>query len=575
MAATAKLYGTLSVVYCLQILFHLVLAFNSVGSSHSNPSIDNLNIQEIDGSLMQNEDISKTSYHVVKRSVLAPPIKKATSLIEKKFQTKSTPTESSVQLKTFDVKSKEDNNTLPLDSTEIEVSSAQTNVSSEKYNVSTTKPSSTEAVNTTTSNTSTTTIATTTIATTTAATTTIATTTAATTTTATTTTSTPSSIIPMPTTSTVSTTLSDIAPPTKPSNITNTTEDYHIYYNSTTLLESEKALAYWVDFSKLPQDKVIVHRMLSDSHRKAATVSLSFDFPFYGHPLRNITIATGGFVYMGDYMHSWLAATQYIAPLMANFDTSLSSESVVQYFDNGTAFVIEWHNVTLQDEKRGGNFTFQAILLKNGDIVFVYKEIPVSVTEIGDDVHPVKVGLSDAYVIDRMIYFIRRKTIYEYHRIDLKKNEIRNNSAIYFNALITCMSFPDCKSCMEADVGSECIWCEAAKRCSDGLDRLRQDWLQSKCDVQKHSVNCSLLPSPNSNPYVQPLTVAEESSSMGVGSVIAVLLILAMVMGSLVWVGYAYKNPHTSSGQLLIRYRPSQWRFRSGEARYTAASVHM
>ncbi|GFX64903.1 plexin domain-containing protein 2 [Trichonephila clavipes] len=69
--------------------------------------------------------------------------------------------------------------------------------------------------------------------------------------------------------------------------------------------------------------------------------------------------------------------------------------------------------------------------------------------------------------------------------------------------------------------------------------------------------------------------VAEESSSMGVGTVVAVLLILAIVMGGLVWVGYAYKNPHTSSGQLLIRYRPSQWRFRSGEARYTAASVHM
>lgn len=39
---------------------------------------------------------------------------------------------------------------------------------------------------------------------------------------------------------------------------------------------------------------------------------------------------------MGDYMHSWLAATQYIAPLMANFDTSLSEESTVRYFDNGT-----------------------------------------------------------------------------------------------------------------------------------------------------------------------------------------------------------------------------------------------
>jgi hypothetical protein len=40
---------------------------------------------------------------------------------------------------------------------------------------------------------------------------------------------------------------------------------------------------------------------------------LSFPFPFYGHEVNNITIATGGFLYTGEYVHSWLAATQYIA----------------------------------------------------------------------------------------------------------------------------------------------------------------------------------------------------------------------------------------------------------------------
>lgn len=65
------------------------------------------------------------------------------------------------------------------------------------------------------------------------------------------------------------------------------------------------------------------------------TVKLKFDFPFYGYNVRNITIATGGFLYTGDYVHSWLAATQYIAPLMANFDTRLSNTSYVKYADNG------------------------------------------------------------------------------------------------------------------------------------------------------------------------------------------------------------------------------------------------
>ena len=79
------------------------------------------------------------------------------------------------------------------------------------------------------------------------------------------------------------------------------------------------------------------------------TISLTFQFPFYGHMLKNITIATGGFLYTGDFVHTWLAVTQYIAPLMANFDPSLSDTSYVSYADNGTAFTVQWHNVQLKD----------------------------------------------------------------------------------------------------------------------------------------------------------------------------------------------------------------------------------
>ena len=39
--------------------------------------------------------------------------------------------------------------------------------------------------------------------------------------------------------------------------------------------------------------------------RRAATVPLSFDFPFYGHNVSNITIATGGFLYTGQLVTSF------------------------------------------------------------------------------------------------------------------------------------------------------------------------------------------------------------------------------------------------------------------------------
>lgn len=45
---------------------------------------------------------------------------------------------------------------------------------------------------------------------------------------------------------------------------------------------------------------------------------------------------------MGDYVHSWLAATQYIAPLMANFDTGLSNDSFIKHFDNGKKKCCKW-----------------------------------------------------------------------------------------------------------------------------------------------------------------------------------------------------------------------------------------
>lgn len=37
-------------------------------------------------------------------------------------------------------------------------------------------------------------------------------------------------------------------------------------------------------------------------------------------------------------MHNWLAATQYIAPLMANFDTRPTDDSVVKMYDDGKTY---------------------------------------------------------------------------------------------------------------------------------------------------------------------------------------------------------------------------------------------
>lgn len=117
-------------------------------------------------------------------------------------------------------------------------------------------------------------------------------------------------------------------------NITQTESDIHKYYK----MNISDYGSAWVDLDRLntTQNGIVKeHSMLSKSYRRAATINLNFPFPFYGHEVSNITIATGGFLYTGQYVHSWLAATQYIAPLMANFDTSQDEKAKIRYADNG------------------------------------------------------------------------------------------------------------------------------------------------------------------------------------------------------------------------------------------------
>ncbi|XP_020292804.1 plexin domain-containing protein 2 isoform X2 [Pseudomyrmex gracilis] len=388
-------------------------------------------------------------------------------------------------------------------------------------------------------------------------------------------------------------------------NITKMVNDTHQYYNSTFMIDADICKKYWVDMDNHPDLRV--NNLLSQSHRRAATVKLKFDFPFYGHKVRNITIATGGFLYTGEYVHSWLAATQYIAPLMANFDTRLSNASYVKYADNGTAFTVEWEKVVLQDKPDAGAFTFQVTLHQNGDIVFVYSMIPLMVDSIEDKLHPVKVGLSDAYILDRTVFFVRRKTIYEYHRVHFNQEDIKNCTVIYLKALPTCLNMNNCRDCLMKVPDFDCKWCPALNQCSTGTSRQRQDWVMKRCDAQniKEPDNCPVeittfnkdeeydhhdhLHSPEKaisanemsakqeeRPGTSPLeSTTPNNMGMSVSGIIGILTVIALVVGLAGWGAYAYRNPHSASGQMLIKYRPSQWSWRRGEARYTAATIHM
>ncbi|XP_051809882.1 plexin domain-containing protein 2 [Acanthochromis polyacanthus] len=277
-------------------------------------------------------------------------------------------------------------------------------------------------------------------------------------------------------------------------NSTQIVDTDHVYYTSKIYGAGDTAAKeLWVNIADMEENEWKVHGFLSNTHRQAERVNLSFDFPFYGHLLKEITVATGGFIYTGDIIHRMLTATQYIAPLMANFDPSMSKNSTVFYCDNGTALVVQWDHVHLQDNISLGTFTFQAVLLSDGRIVFAYREIPISISNISSENHPVKVGLSDAFVVlheIEQIPNVRRRTIYEYHKVDILKSKISSSTAVEMLPLPTCLQFSSCGPCVTSQIGFNCSWCSRLQRCSSGFDHNRQDWVDHGCPEERRDSRC-------------------------------------------------------------------------------------
>uniref|UniRef100_A0A8C5HIV4 Plexin domain-containing protein 2-like n=1 Tax=Gouania willdenowi TaxID=441366 RepID=A0A8C5HIV4_GOUWI len=351
----------------------------------------------------------------------------------------------------------------------------------------------------------------------------------------------------------------------------------HNYYTSKTYSPSIALTKdLWVNFEQMEKDKVKIHGILSNTHRQAARVNLSFDFPFYGHFLREITVATGGFIYTGDVLHRMLTATQYIAPLMANFDPSVSRNSTVIYFDNGTALVVQWDHVHLQDNYNLGSFTFQATLHDTGRIVFAYKEIPVEVSQISSVNHPVKVGLSDAFVVVHKIQQIpnvRRRTIYEYHRVELTKTRITNSTAVEITPLPTCLQFTSCGPCISSQINFNCSWCHRLNRCSSGFDRHRQDWVDNSCPDEVKPLLYLCLSGISGESAVDRVP---GEHPLHTGLILGILLVmLVMIAGVLITI-YIYHHPTSAASLFLLERRPNRWpamKFRRGSGHPAYAEV--
>uniref|UniRef100_A0A3Q1GYX1 Plexin domain containing 2a n=1 Tax=Anabas testudineus TaxID=64144 RepID=A0A3Q1GYX1_ANATE len=369
----------------------------------------------------------------------------------------------------------------------------------------------------------------------------------------------------------------------------------HAYYTSKIYGPGDAASKeLWVNMDDVDEDQWRVHGFVLSAHRQAERVNLSFDFPFYGHNLKEVTVATGGFIYTGDIIHRMLTATQYIAPLMANFDPSLSENSTVFYFDNRTALVVQWNRIHLQDHINLGTFTFQAVLHSDGRIVFAYKEIPVDINNISTENHPVKVGLSDAFVVLNKIEQIpnvRRTTIYEYHKVDILKSKISNSTAVEMLPLPTCLQFSSCGPCVSAQIGFNCSWCSRLQRCSSGFDRYRQDWVDHGCleqvcgsnsDSSYTNLTCLKCLIPVFKPQYYFCTTGAEKNTgesderLQLGLLVGVIVMVVTVAAAVLLSVYMYNHPTSSVSLFFMEHRPTRWpilKFRRGSGCPSYAEV--
>lgn len=74
-----------------------------------------------------------------------------------------------------------------------------------------------------------------------------------------------------------------------------------------------------------------------------------------------------------------------------------------------------------------------------------------------------------------------------------------------------------------------------------------------KTDIKESEHVTQNSPTQSTRIGAEPIVGGNGSESASFGMVIGVLMPIILIMSSIVWVFYAYRNPHTKSGQLLIQ----------------------
>ena len=192
----------------------------------------------------------------------------------------------------------------------------------------------------------------------------------------------------------------------------------------------------------------------------------------------------------------------------------------------------QWSNVYLDTNQSEGAFTFQVQLRPNGEITFAYKTIPLSVRQTSKRAYSSVSGLADGFILNNggSLY------LYSYHNVTLPDDRNLTRAVYVLTPLPNCVTATDKHSCNDTSCTTsfECGWCESLSLCSDGIDRMRQEWYDADC----HNTALS---------YCTPKTAAS-TSPVVVVIVVLVVILLVITPGTilltllLVYAVYRYRK---------------------------------
>ena len=335
----------------------------------------------------------------------------------------------------------------------------------------------------------------------------------------------------------------------------------------------------------------VEHKFLSEHGQAAEAVSPGFKFPFYGHIVDKFFITTHGFLSFAPRLHNLMYKTQYIAPLRVKFDPSQHNTSTINYRSRADSLTIQWTNITVAEpykHPRGGTFTFQVTLFENGDIAFVYVEVPELLTaDALYDNEPVA-GLSDAFLIGD-------SELHVYHTLHVDNPHINTKTVVVFDAKPTCIQQQSCDECVQMRKTSsfQCAWCPAVNRCSDGADRLREHWDLKECpasnttdalecasgNLEDHHTEWRSSMHDDGNsvalPESEPVYNGDNSEGMSTGSVISIVVSVFLVLvliGLLLGFVYIYgrRNPGGIAERIAMRLEANYKRFEGDQEGQTS-----